>query len=340
MQGQGSLIDALIEVESHGDDFAIGDKNLPNPAFGCLQIRLPVCIDVNQRFGTNIKPQDMLGNRQLSIHTFGNYMQIYATQTRIGGPVTDEDRARIWNGGPNGYQRDSTLAYWDKVQQALGVVGPMQVQEPPSTVSDFAQAVCKLALAEWDSFGKQEYDVTGHAIRIGHKEGEEGYYQRVGLYWRDGVGRPGVDGRNHDIPWSAAFISWIMRGAGARSRFHYSGQHSTYISQAIRDFLQGNLSAGYWCWRLNDLNQNVGDILCWSRQAGIDYDHQNGGVYDGHCDIVVEVGTSWVTVIGGNVGDSVTRRPIALNMAGFVLPAIQGSESLFAIMQNRIAAPV
>src|SRR5258706_11245937 len=72
------LIDALIQVESRGDDNAKGDENLPDPAFGCLQIRAPVCIDINRRFGTSIKPQDMLGDRALSIDTFQKYMEIYA----------------------------------------------------------------------------------------------------------------------------------------------------------------------------------------------------------------------------------------------------------------------
>ena len=33
--------------------------------------------------------------------------------------LPDEDRARIWNGGPNGYKRASTLNYWAQVQQHL-----------------------------------------------------------------------------------------------------------------------------------------------------------------------------------------------------------------------------
>ena len=114
-----SLIDALIEVESNGDAAAIGDMHLQNHAYGCLQIRLPVCIDVNNRFGTNIQPEDMLGNRALSVDTFHKYMSIYATAARLGRQPTDEDCARIWNGGPNGYKRDATLGYWDKVQQAM-----------------------------------------------------------------------------------------------------------------------------------------------------------------------------------------------------------------------------
>ncbi len=114
-----SLVQALIQVESGGDDNAIGDKNLINKAYGSMQIRQPVCDDVNKIHGTNIKATDMLGRRELSIDTFNKYMAIYATEKQIGRKVTDQDRARIWNGGPTGWKRSTTLSYWTKVKKAL-----------------------------------------------------------------------------------------------------------------------------------------------------------------------------------------------------------------------------
>lgn len=113
------LVQALIAVESGGYDKAIGDKHLVDRAYGCLQIRKPVCIDVNNIYGKSLKPQDMLGNRQLSIDTFYDYMAIYATEKQLGRPVTDQDRARIWNGGPSGYQRLTTVGYWAKVKKVI-----------------------------------------------------------------------------------------------------------------------------------------------------------------------------------------------------------------------------
>jgi hypothetical protein len=95
--------------------------------------------------------------------------------------------------------------------------------------------------------------------------------------------------------------------------------------------------AGYWCWRLNELKPSVGDLVCWARQSGIDYDHQNNGDYAGHCDIVVAVAASEVEVIGGNVGDSVTRRPLRLDQNGYLVGGEHGGETLFGLMQNRIA---
>ena len=47
------------------------------------------------------------------------YWDRYATEKRIGRPVTDEDRARIHNKGPNGYKKDSSIRYWIKVQDEL-----------------------------------------------------------------------------------------------------------------------------------------------------------------------------------------------------------------------------
>jgi hypothetical protein len=201
--------------------------------------------------------------------------------------------------------------------------------------SPFAQQAKTVATQEWNFFGGQTYDIHGHTTIAGHKEGDAGFFERVGTYWVTGTGIPGRDGRT-DIAWSAAFISFVMKTSGAGDRFHYSAQHSVYISRAIHDLAQNNASAGFWGRRLPDLKPKIGDLICWSRQAGIDYDHQDGGNYLGHSDIVVEVDTDRVLVIGGNVGNSVTRRPIPLNAQGFLTPINFSGETLFALMENRI----
>ena len=114
-----TLIQALIKVESKCNDGALGDIHLKQKAHGCLQIRQPVCDDVNRRFGTACRAEDCLGNRELSIWLCKKYTSMYATAERIGRVPTDEDVARIWNGGPNGYRRKSTEAYWAKVKKSL-----------------------------------------------------------------------------------------------------------------------------------------------------------------------------------------------------------------------------
>ena len=49
------------------------------------------------------------------------YLKKYATRKRLGHKPTDEDRARIHNGGPNGFRKASTLKYWKKVRVYLGI---------------------------------------------------------------------------------------------------------------------------------------------------------------------------------------------------------------------------
>ena len=47
------------------------------------------------------------------------YMDRYATVARLGSTATEEDIARIHDGGPNGYQEASTIPYWNSVQIML-----------------------------------------------------------------------------------------------------------------------------------------------------------------------------------------------------------------------------
>ena len=54
-----------------------------------------------------------------SLQVFRKYMARYATERRLGRKPTLEDKARIWNGGPNGYKRSATNGYWKKVLEAL-----------------------------------------------------------------------------------------------------------------------------------------------------------------------------------------------------------------------------
>lgn len=89
-----TLMDVLIQVESGGDDYAEGDKTLKDHAYGCLQIRQGVCDAVNNFFGTDFLAQDCLGKRIVSVDIWNKYWKVYPSI------VTNEDRARTWNGGP------------------------------------------------------------------------------------------------------------------------------------------------------------------------------------------------------------------------------------------------
>ncbi len=122
--GDEKLIAALIQVESGGNDWAIGDRALANKAYGPLQIRQPYCDDVNRAFGTEHTAKRCLGDRKLSIDIFRKYMGIYATKTRLGREPTDEDKARMHNAGPTAWKpgnrmHTASAMYWSKVRRAL-----------------------------------------------------------------------------------------------------------------------------------------------------------------------------------------------------------------------------
>lgn len=105
----GPLIAALITVESGGRDNAIGDGGR---AIGALQIHKSVVVDVNRIAGTSYTHQQMT-NRIAA----RKVCEIYLTRYAAG--KTNEEAARIWNGGPNGHRKSATVGYWNKVRKHL-----------------------------------------------------------------------------------------------------------------------------------------------------------------------------------------------------------------------------
>ena len=106
------LVDAIHMVETSGRTGPIKGDN--GAALGPLQIHKSYWIDANLP-GKYSDCADLTYSKRV----FRAYMARYATERRLGRPVTDEDRARIHNGGPNGYKKKATLPYWNKVRKEL-----------------------------------------------------------------------------------------------------------------------------------------------------------------------------------------------------------------------------
>ncbi len=113
------LLDAIMQWESRGNDFAIGDKHLSEKAYGAFQIRQPCVDDINARYGTSIQASQLLGDRALSRWVCQKYLELYATRRQIGREPTMQDMARVWNGGPTGWKKSSTVAYWAHIKEIL-----------------------------------------------------------------------------------------------------------------------------------------------------------------------------------------------------------------------------
>jgi hypothetical protein len=200
----------------------------------------------------------------------------------------------------------------------------------------FVDRAVAVALEEWKFFGRQERDLSGTLVRAGGQETVSPFRERVGRYWREGTNTHGLDGGDTSAFWSATFISYLMRRAGAGPKFRYSTQHSVFISQAIRDRLASR-EAGYWGYELGERQPNVGDIICCQRGDGtINFAQQNGGNYSSHTDLVVSAHDDRIEVIGGNVGNSATRCAIALK-GGFVNPGSKTGQQRFAILGCRLS---
>lgn len=110
------LIAAIMLVESSGGrDTRNGDGGR---AVGPLQIHASVVRDVNRIAGTRYTHAQMR-DPAIARDVFRRYVSHYATPARLGRPVTDQDIARIWNGGPQGWRKPATRAYWRRVQHAM-----------------------------------------------------------------------------------------------------------------------------------------------------------------------------------------------------------------------------
>ena len=112
-----SILPALIEVESGGNP----NKRGAAGEVGILQIR-QICVDdVNRILGSDCFTLWMALKNTRAIDIAHIYLQHWGAhyESETMGPATAEVLARIWNGGPDGWAKESTLKYWHKVQAVL-----------------------------------------------------------------------------------------------------------------------------------------------------------------------------------------------------------------------------
>ena len=113
---QTELINAIIQVESNGNDKAIGDGG---KAIGCLQVWKIYWLDATERSNIGGKYSDCF-TRNYSIKVFDSYMKRYAREAWTNPAKFDAEKvARIHNGGPKGYKKTATEKYWKKVRILL-----------------------------------------------------------------------------------------------------------------------------------------------------------------------------------------------------------------------------
>jgi hypothetical protein len=188
-------------------------------------------------------------------------------------------------------------------------------------------AAVQIALGEWRAF--RQPVVFPNVELPEDEEREEGLWQRVGLYWwlgldpswpqsawtgiHDENGQVFPAGRDGFYAWSAAFISYVMRLAGAGAGFPYSESHSDYINAAAEHIPGVPLEAE----RVEVYAPQRGDLIClWRGTQPVTFNQLPTGRFPGHCDIVVEIKPSQLDVIGGNVDNAVAMKYIPVTADG------------------------
>jgi len=109
------LLDAICSVESNCDPSKVGDKG---DSLGAYQIQYAYWLDATEFSDIGGEYEDVLDDDYAQRIVIA-YWDRYATEKRLGHIPTDEDRARIHNGGPNGNNKTSTINYWNKVKLIL-----------------------------------------------------------------------------------------------------------------------------------------------------------------------------------------------------------------------------
>ena len=117
------LLDAIKCVESSGgNEDAVGDNGASIGAYQIMKDYYNDAVEFNPSLSNGGKSYSDVagpGSTAYAEEVVRSYMARYATRARLGRNPTWEDIARIHNGGPYGYEKGSTLVYWNSIQSAL-----------------------------------------------------------------------------------------------------------------------------------------------------------------------------------------------------------------------------
>lgn len=217
-------------------------------------------------------------------------------------------------------------------------------QEPPFIRNCFGNfdraSAIAVAYAEWRAWGQVVYDADprdeGPVDPDTKAERQPGFWQRVGLYWWIGMNQSNVSagwtGRTDatgaqfapqddgSYAWSAAFISFVMRMAGAGAGFPYAESHSVYINAAVAQTLNQTNQYAIQAEPPNAYAPAIGDLICAGRgRAGtLTYAQLPAPRFTAHCGIVVAKVPGQISIIGGNVEDAVALTHVPVTDQGLL----------------------
>lgn len=183
---------------------------------------------------------------------------------------------------------------------------------PPPADERIGARAAREAVEEMALFARRD----GHVVR----ETEEPLESRVLHYFRL-VGMPGVASGDAE-PWSAAFISFCLREAGADiTQLPIDrANHASYIHRAIGHRRAGNNDAPIVYFDGEEIAPRVGDLVGFSRTERVrsrtDIERLQGAHFPAHTDLVLDIGPTSATVIGGNKSNTIKTEAIRLDGNG------------------------
>lgn len=188
------------------------------------------------------------------------------------------------------------------------------------TITPFARKLVTIA---------EQQHTTYHAI----DERDPQLARQIERYWVDlGAKFPGVG-----AAWSAVFISWCVKQAGATAaEFHFSARHSTFVYHAIQN--ARNQTGLFRGLPIAQYPPQVGDIIQNNRgTAKYTYAFAaKNAQYASHSAIVVERGADangdYVRTIGGNESDSIREKIVRLTPTGLIRQREKGP--FICVVQN------
>jgi len=172
-----------------------------------------------------------------------------------------------------------------------------------------------LAKKEWRAWDKGEAHETDSAM-----------YDTLKRYWSN-VGWDESRWTPTSQPWSASFISTIMKDGGAKGDFKYDSSHSVYIRDAIKNKKENNKNP-FKGHRASDVRVRRGDIICYPRD-GSNADYDTTSSYKSHCDLVVKVKKGFIKTIGGNVMNTVNVKEVKTDKKGKLIDS-----KYFVVIKN------
>ena len=207
-------------------------------------------------------------------------------------------------------------------QPATGFVSHPSLRE---SVSDAREALVAAAIAQWLRFAKGQ-----------GKENIDPFFKFVGEMWK-GISIK-LDGKDVDVPWSAAAISFMVRQAAALfpgyGKFKFAAAHSKYMHDSIVKRNKDDSSVPFWGFRLDEALPQIGDIV--GRWREVPRTFQDAVVSDSfksHTDIIISVSPDFVLAIGGNISNSVSISRYPKTASGHLSDA-QGA---IILMVNQMA---